>query len=153
MDESAQLVTDTKPRGRRRPHPESSTDLVQHSQARLTHAEEIKILRLVKIEGLSQTVVAKAMNRAESTISDCLKRYEDTGDLALQVLKSNAAAAAENWAAIAKTSTRHEAAKDLLLHAGVIQPLEQSGTGTKVQILIGQPGAPLAMQVIDSDTE
>jgi predicted DNA-binding protein (UPF0251 family) len=144
-----------------KPQEAPTTDLVPqdppqepvHSVKRLTRAEEVKILTLCKKEGVPQHLAAKALGCSESTISRVLSAYEDTGELARYILNNASADAAMRWAEIAKTSKRHDAAKELLLYNGTIQPLETDGSGAKVQILIGQPGAPVSIastQVIDA---
>lgn len=144
------------------PSPNVSTDLVTaqetvpetvHSQRRLTHAEQAKIIRLMLVEGLPQKVAAEALGCAESTVSRYLSQVEGAEDYAASILKAASPDAAIRWAQIAKTSKNHLAAKELLLHNGVIKPLEGDTGGAKVQILIGQPGAPVTItspQAVDA---
>lgn len=117
-----------------------------HRARNLTQAEQFKIMRLVLVEGLPQKTAAEALGRAESTISEFLSKIEVAEDYAAQILKAATPDAAIAWSQIAKTSKNHLAAKDLLLHTGVIKPLEGESGGAKVQILIGQPGAPVTIQ-------
>lgn len=129
------------------PHPEPV-----HSQLATTQRKEIKILRLAA-ENVPQNQIAKLVGVHESTVSRILSEYEDTGIAALQKLKAASLDAATNWATIAKTSKKHDAAKDLLLYSGAIQPLESDTGGAKVTINIGMPGAPVSVeppQIIDT---
>ena len=124
-----------------------------HSQRYLTQAEQFKIMRWCLVDKLPQKTAAEALGRAESTISEFLSKIEDKEDYARTILEAATPDAAIRWAEIAKTSKNHLAAKELLLHTGKIKPLEGESGGAKVQILIGQPGAPVTItspQAVDA---
>lgn len=136
-------------------HTEVSTELIPtqetvpetvHSYKRLTRAQEQRIIKYCLIDGMTQKLAAEALGCSDSTVSRFLAEIEESEGYAEAILKAATPDAATAWAKIARTSKNHLAAKDLLLHTGVIRPLETEGSGAKVQILIGQPGSPVTIQ-------
>lgn len=106
---------------RRRPH----RDTVSKLQA----------VRLLADSGMAQRDIARRMKMTERTVSSML---HDVG----YIMQAEGVSVAMDWrSAIKKAATRgrHEPAKDWLLHAKLIEPVQDKAQ-TGIQILIGQVG-------------
>ena len=120
------------------------------SQVTPEERREIQCLRLV--DGDSVSEIARKTSRNRETITNVL-RADDTQALqyqletegretALRELQAARHRAARAWdTAIQQAADKgdHRPAKDLLLHTGVIQPLEKSGPLVGVQVIVGKP--------------
>lgn len=100
--------------------------------------------------GCSIPDIAAGLERPVVTVRQTLERFRPTVTAAQQRLKAGSLQAADRWVEIASTGNDYRAAKDLLLHNGVIQPLDDGGQA-KVGIVvhIGQPGAPAGHDPLD----
>jgi transposase-like protein len=118
------------------------------SQVTPDERREIQCLRLV--DGDSVSEIARKTGRNRETIANVLQA-EDTHALRVQLenegkeaamreLQSARHRAARAWGtAMQQAADRgdHRPAKDLLLHTGVIQPLEKGGMNFAVQVVVG----------------
>lgn len=91
--------------------------------------------------GLSR-MTALRMVRAWDSVD-----YEGT---VRNLLKLKGIGAVEDWATASRQASvkgKHEAARDLLTHAGIIEPVSgQNGTGsTNIAIVIGTPDQPVSL--------
>lgn len=130
----------------------------------LTPDERRDIQRLRLVDGASVAEIARRMERTREAVNRVLGA-DDTRDLAqqlesesreaaLRVLRGSAEQAARAWATTAITAAAakgdHRPSRDLLLHAGVIQPLkDQQPIG--VQVIVGSsshPAGPDPFEVI-----
>ena len=127
--------------------------------SQLTPAERSEIQHLALVDGLSQSEIARRVRRDRETVRNVVMA-PDTKQLAhdlateardevLLTLRRSATRVANDWieaSAVAKTRGDHRPARDLLLHARAIDPVETgSDGGTRVAVIIGMPGRPIVM--------
>lgn len=125
--------------------------------SQLTADERAEIQALSLVDGHSNTEIAKITGRDRGTIAAILKA-EDTQELDRQLssesraevlrrMRRYSATAVANWTMASRVAGErgdHRPAKELLLHARAIDPVDDgASTGPKVQILIGMPGNPV----------
>ena len=132
----------------------------------MTPAERLEIQRLHLAEGLNQRQLAARTGRTRETIANQFKgedfeRLRDQVETNLvetvtRYLKNNADKAAKAWVrALDRAAQKgdHKPAKDLLMHAGVIDP---PGDPSRQQfvVVVGMPGHPAmeppSQEVIDA---
>ena len=112
-------------------------------------AKEIQLCAL--LEGLPMQALPDRYGRTRRTISRVLKRPSfqamkdqidaETVTEARQVLASHRTTAAQAWVRAMQTAAQkgwHQGARDLLLHTGTIDPVNQNGSGPSVVVNIGQ---------------
>ena len=107
--------------------------------------EAAEAARMCELFGRGESVeaIGAALERPADTVRQVLARFTPTIDAARKRLEGGALDAADRWVELAKTSNRHEAARDLLLHTGTITPVDGGGTsGPRVVVVVGVPGAP-----------
>lgn len=127
--------------------------------SQLTPAERSEIQHLALVDGLSHTEIARRVRRDRETVRNVVVA-PDTKQLAqdlateardevLLTLRRNATRVTADWieaSAIAKTRGDHRPARDLLLHARAIDPIESgSGGQSRVAVIIGMPGRPVTL--------
>jgi transposase-like protein len=134
----------------------------------LTPDERRDIQRLKLVEGESISEIARRTGRNRETVANVL-RSEDTRELAqhletesreavLKVLRGSSEQAARDWRRASSTAADkgdHRPAKDLLLHTGVIQPLD-SPVNVGVRVIGGsadQPAGPDPFEAINLTRE
>ena len=111
-------------------------------------AKEIQLTAL--LEGMPMQALADRFGRTRRTISRVLRRPSfqamkdridaETVTEARQVLASHRTTAAQAWIRAMQTAAQkgwHQGARDLLLHTGTIDPVNQNGSGPAVIVNIG----------------
>ena len=133
--------------------------------SQLTPDERRDVQRLRLVDGESTSEIARRTGRNRETIANIL-RGDDTRELqnqlegemkaaALRHLRVTGEKAARAWGiAIAAAADKgdHRPAKDLLLHTGVIQPMNGPQTAIGVRVIVGsasQPAGPDPFDGID----
>jgi hypothetical protein len=121
---------------------DTQADIDVRASAMLADVEQgMSIVQAATKHGLSRMQGYRLARAWDST------DYEGT---VRNLLKMKGLGAVEDWArasASASLKGRHEAARDLLVHAGIIEPVTgQSGTGqTNIAIVIGTPDQPVSL--------
>lgn len=105
---------------------------------------ERKKVAMLKAGGMSNSAIAREMNRPRKTIIATLKHpdVEEMRRVARADLTDGLRQFVADWRAASLEGARrgrHEPARDALLHAGVIEPVENRG----VSNIIVNPGVPL----------
>ena len=135
--------------------------------SQVTPAERREIQRLHLAEGLNQRQLAARTGRTRETIAAQLKgadfeRLRDQVETNLvetvtRYLRNNADKAAKAWVrALDRAAQKgdHKPAKDLLMHAGVIDPPGETSRPQFV-VVVGMPGHPAmeppSQEVIDAE--
>lgn len=117
--------------------------------ARLSESDMGLILRL-KAADYEQKAIAQIIGCAQSTISDFLHRVQAPEQVVQKVLKAGELEAAAHWKLAAATAAMrgdHRPARELIEMAnpGLRPQTGNSAGGVGVQVIIGQPGQPLAL--------
>lgn len=126
--------------------PTADTRAVQQSEVR-----DIAILADLD-QGLTYRAAAAKHGVSLSTVGRIAAKLEGQEAAARKYMANKALQAAEDWLAASAAAAKkgnHLPAKALLLHTGVIDPLQNEGSGAKVQVIVGVPGSPLP-QVVDA---
>ena len=111
--------------------------------SRLSYTETGLVLKL-SLEGLTQTQIAQRLDCSQSTVSDVLRAYQDTRELATAKLRNGSLKLAERVLSDADV----DQSIDVLERIQVLEP-KQSQSGTAgVQILIGMPAAAAGLDPI-----
>jgi len=121
--------------------------------ARLTLSDIELILRL-QAEGCTQQQIADVVKCSRSTVCETLQRIKDTPTLVQALAKSEAVPMLQRWITASKQAAKrgdHRPAREFIeLAAPELRPATgNSAGGVGVTIVIGQPGQPLALPVID----
>jgi transposase-like protein len=124
----------------------------------LTPDERRAIQRLALVDGCSIAEIARRTDRDRGTVSAVIKADDtralqahlasEARDSVLQLLRANSTAVARQWLhAVTNAAEKgdHRPARDLLLHAGAIDPIQDDHTAsdTRIAILIGTPEHPI----------
>ena len=132
--------------------------------SQLTPDERRDMQRLKLVDGESISEIARRTGRNRETVANVL-RADDTKELAqqletearegaLRVLRASAETAARAWSttAISQAAEKgdHRPARDLLLHTGVIQPIEKGGPMIGVQVIVGSAERPAGDDPFDA---
>lgn len=140
--------------------PDGSRDrarAVQQTDPAVAEARQVAILDALA-RGTPWREICAAERCSFSTVARIAKRHAEleTGAIA-RLMQSRALSALEHWETAMESgakSGKHAPARDWLLHAGAIAPLQSDqGSGAKVAIIIGTPGHPArleSLQVIDT---
>ena len=133
------------------------------SQVTAIERREIQLLHLV--EGLGQKAIAARVGRTRETVAKQLKDTDfqmvkreviaDMAEEARSTLQSHVRTAAKDCSTasgIAAKKGDHRPAKELLLHAGVIERLGDT-TGSQVTVVVGMPGHPAMLPPTQADRE
>jgi hypothetical protein len=126
----------------------------------LTQDERREIQRLSIVGRCSVADIARRTDRDRGTVANVLQSGEsqalrqqletDAREEVLRLLKASGPQAAREWAhAVTQAANKgdHRAARDLLLHAGLIDPVPDDGNqGTRILIQIGTPEHPMRVQ-------
>jgi hypothetical protein len=138
-------------------------DALIHKNARKDQEADLRNLAI--LTDLEQNVpyrsIAAKHGASLSTICELAARRRATKDAALKYLMANGLDFAEDWAQASREAAKrgdHRPAKDALLHTQVIDPLQDTGAGMGVTIIIGNgasqagpaPAFPNTLQVIDT---
>lgn len=132
--------------------------------SQLTPDERREVQRLRLVDGASISEIARRTGRNRETIANVV-RSDDTRELAqqlesesrdaaLRVLRGTSEQAARAWRKAIDTAADkgdHRPARDILLHNGVIQPLN-GPTNIGVQVVVGtaqQPAGPDPFEAIN----
>lgn len=127
-----------------------------HLQAHSGTAEELAVKHatlIAKVEdGMSIRQAATETGLSRMTALRLVRAWDSTdyAGVVRNLLVSKGIAAVEDWAHASRQASdkgRHEPARDLLTHAGIIDPVTgQSGTGqTNIAIVIGTPDNPVSL--------
>jgi len=111
-----------------------------------SHREkQVEALRMLG-EGASTREVGRALGMSHVTVWRLAREIADVDETARKYLAAKALRAVDAWSDSLDVAARkgdHRPAKDLLLHARVIDPVEPAGSShVGVQVVIGMPGAP-----------
>ena len=135
------------------------------SQVMPDERREIQLVHLV--EGLNQRQLAERFGRTRETIAgvlkndgfQALKREIDAemAEEARSTLNGYVGRAAKDWitaSGIAAKKGDHKPAKEILLHAGVIERISET-SGPQMTVVVGMPGHPAmippSQEVIDAE--
>ncbi|MDP2320629.1 MAG: helix-turn-helix domain-containing protein [Acidobacteriota bacterium] len=130
--------------------------------SQLTPDERRDVQRLRLVDGESISEIARRTGRNRETIANIV-RSEDTRELAqqlesesreaaLRVLRGTSEQAARAWRKAIDTAADkgdHRPARDILLHNGVIQPLN-GPANIGIQVIVGTPGNPAGLDPFDT---
>ena len=116
--------------------------------------ERREIQRMHLVEGLNQRQLADRFGRTRETIAKQLQdddfqavKREVHAEMAVEArstLRGHVRVAAKDWVTASRIAAKrgdHKPAKDLLMHAGVIERLGDTA-GSQVTVLVGMPGRP-----------
>lgn len=131
--------------------------------SQITPEERREIQRLRLVDGESISEIARRTSRNRESVANVL-RGDDTRELqeqldgemkeaALRHLRVTGEKAARAWGiAIDAAADKgdHRPAKDLLLHTGVIQPIDGPRMNFGVQVVVGSPGHPAGPDPFDA---
>ena len=119
---------------------------------------EIQLVHLV--DGLNQRQLADRFGRTRETIAAVLKDDDFQArkrEEARNALKGYVGRAAKDWitaSGIAAKKGDHKPAKEILLHAGVIERISET-SGPQMTVVVGMPGHPAmippSQEVIDAE--
>lgn len=122
----------------------------------LTPDERHEIQRLGIVERCSIAEIARRTDRDRGTVAAVLQSGEsqafrqqfetDAREEILRLLRVSGPQAAREWVhAVTQAAKKgdHRPARDLLLHAGAIEPIDGTSPATRVAIFIGTPEHPL----------
>lgn len=127
--------------------------------SQLTPDDRAEIQALSLVHGKSNSEIARVTGRDRGTVAAVL-RATDTKELEQQLasdsrqevlrqLRREALQVSKDWvraSAVASERGDHRPAKDLLLHAKLIDPVDTGDRGgPKVAVIIGTPGNPLEL--------
>ncbi len=120
----------------------------------VTNEQAAELIRLIE-EGTRVAEAAKQIGISRRTAYRCLQRYDAAVDGVQSFMRLTAHKRLEEWETACDVAARrkgnHAPARDWLLHAGVIEPLQgEAGTTTRIAICIGTPEKP--MQVVSPQT-
>lgn len=104
--------------------------------------EECLAVRTMMDAGHSAAAIGRAINKDPRTIAGIMARVQDPAKYAAAILASGAGFALTQWQAaipIAASEGKHGPAKDWLLHAGAIQPVNSAPTNVAIQVIVGAP--------------
>lgn len=130
--------------------------VVLHTGNRIAPERKATIYSCVDHAKMSPTEIARRLKMDVRTVNAVLANRDADAVEARNYLAANVLQAAEDWVTASKEGARkgkHTAAKDLLLHTKVIEPIQDNQTNVQVAIVVGAPGQPLALnppQVIES---
>lgn len=120
-------------------------------------SQALQLLELIQ-DGLTVAEAGARLGISRGTAFRRLRLVEvddDTG--VVKLLRANALGFAEDWKTASEKAAAkgdHRPAKDALLHAKLIEPVEDSGNhSTRIAIVIGTPDQPIRVtppQVIDT---
>lgn len=114
-------------------------DTAKHGR-RLTTPQIVQILAM-HADGKSGPQIATAIGCHTDTVYSTIEGYSDTTSIAAKFLAGTALSAAKDWRKAVRKGAergRHEPARDLLLHTGAIQPVQnETSGGAKVAVFIG----------------
>ncbi|MDP2319545.1 MAG: helix-turn-helix domain-containing protein [Acidobacteriota bacterium] len=130
--------------------------------SQLTPDERRDVQRLRLVDGESISEIARRTGRNRETIANIV-RSDDTRELAeqlesesreaaLRVLRGTSEQAARAWRKAIDTAADkgdHRPARDILLHNGVIQPLN-GPANIGIQVIVGTPGHPAGLDPFDT---
>lgn len=105
---------------------------------------------------MSPQEIARRLEMDARTVKAVLANREHIKVDARNFLDAHALQAAKDWVDASREGARkgkHTPAKDLLLHAKVIEPIQDNQTNVQVAIIVGAPGQPLALSPPKSETE
>lgn len=120
-------------------------------QSRRVHEGKLAEILAGFDAGLSTREIAAKVGVSQTTVCRVATKLEDLTEGARKLLGRKAFDAIEDWARasqVAAAEGKHTAAKELLLHAHVIDPVGDSAAGPKVQINIGVPGQPVETPIM-----
>lgn len=108
-------------------------------------------------EGRTYRDVAARHGVSHATVGRVAAKLETYEAGARKYLIAKALGAVDDWTQASANAARrgdHRPARDLLLHAGVIEPLaDTSGQrSTQIAIVIGEPGRPVRVSGADTET-
>lgn len=122
----------------------------------MTPDERKHILRLALVERLSIAAISRRVDRDRSTVSGLLRSAEglqlrqqlqgDEREQVLQLLKASGLSVAREWrhaVDVASNKGNHAPAKDWLLHAGLVDPIQDDTSKGGLVIQIGTPEHPI----------
>ena len=123
----------------------------------LTRDERHEIQRLGIVEGCSISEIARRTDRDRGTVANVLNAQDsqalrgklatDARDEVLRMLQITSPQAAREWArAVTQAANKgdHRPARDLLLHAGAIDPIaDDASNGPRIAIVIGTDEHPM----------
>jgi len=120
----------------------------------VTPAERREIQRLHLIDGLNQKQISARTGRTRETIADQLKDEDfqmlkrevnaTVAEEARNALKGYVGRTAKDWitaSGIAAKKGDHRPAREILLHAGVIERISET-SGPQMTVVVGMPGHP-----------
>jgi len=102
--------------------------------------------------GLSTTAIADRLTMDWRTVNAILKRRDTDAIAARNLLDVNSLDAAKAWVLACQTGAakgRHEPARDLLLHRGVIEPVKVEAPSNSVVVVLNGGIAPPELKSID----
>ena len=133
-------------------------DSMRHPPGRgsqLTPDERREIQRLALIAGCSQSEIARRTGRDRGTVAAVLRSQDtirlreelesEAADEARRTLAAYTGRAAHAWTRAVENAAdkgQHQAARDLLLHTKVIEPIDADKVTVGVQVVLGAPGFP-----------
>lgn len=127
----------------------------QPSKDNLTEA--VQILSLIRDEGLTVGAAGARLGLSRGTAFRRLRLVEEDENGVVKLLTAKAIDFAEDWIKASQKAAEkgdHRPAKDALLHAKLIEPVEDSSQGrTNIAIVIGTPEKPISLpapQVVET---
>jgi hypothetical protein len=92
------------------------------------------------------TDISRKIGLDRRTIGGIIRLHRDRTTSAKALLSAHAVHAAQSWLdalPVAAEKGRHEPARDLLLYTGAIQPISAQPVQVGVQVVLGNPAAPV----------
>lgn len=123
-----------------------------YSGARVAPERKATIYTLVDVLGLAPSAVAERLSMDFRTVKAVLEHRSSDAIAARNLLDVNSLDAAKAWVLACQTGAakgRHEPARDLLLHRGVIEPVKQDAPSNTVTVVLNGGSAPPELRSID----
>jgi transposase len=145
-------LTPTSPDTELTPPPAQIED--DRAYRRLTDEHKATILRL-DAEGLTQTVIAQHLGVNVSTVCRTLQAYKSTVDLAKRRFEAAANTIASELVSWAQTRDKIglDAAKTVLLGAGVTEKRQDHGVSLQVNVGVALPGTPQYTALVQQEAK
>jgi len=119
--------------------------------SRIPPERKSTIYTLRDVLGLSTAAIADRLSMGWETVDAILKTREADAVLSRNLLDASSLDAARAWVLACQTGAakgRHEPARDLLLHRGVIEPIKQEAPNNSVTVVLNGGTAPPELRVV-----
>ena len=118
------------------------------------NAQKYLAIRALAAEDHTPQQIAAALKMDARTVRAVLDRDDYQAETARTLLTTNAVRFAEDWIRASRKGSqkgKHVAARDALLHTGIITPLQsEQGSGARLTVVIGIQGQPVGQDSLSA---